>query len=147
MIEYVILENKTSFSEIQSRIRYCSNVFHMYFTYQHKNDYIIIKSFPNVNSKYTFIIGHNYKIVQYLLARKQPIKNIIIISCQIPDSYISKWKAKRIFLSKQNKEKKYYYDGKDWGFDFNITEEELELYNTPEKNILKKIKGIFRRVK
>lgn len=146
MIEFVILKKIFSNDEIKSRIHYCNSVFCLYFTYRIKDNALIISSFPNTAKKYLFIVGHNSDICKYILSKHEFIENLVIISCKIPEFYLNKFSANKIFISNRNSNGNFFYNGKDWGFNFNITEDELDLFNLTAKDIQEKINQIFRRV-
>ena len=147
MIEFVILKRQFWEEEIRSRIHYCNSVFRLYFTYQVNQNFIKINSFPNTETKYLFVIGHNNSICNYLLSREEEVKNVVIISCKIPTIFTNNFRAKRIYASKREGNRNYYYNGKEWGFDFDITEDELDLFNNRSRNIQEKIEAVFSRVK
>lgn len=147
MIEFIVLKGDFSNQEIISRMHYCNNAFHLYFTYEVTANSLVIKSFPKTSVKYLFIVGHNHDICKYLLSKKEQIENVIIISCKVPKNYINKFNAKRIFVSKRESDKNYFYNGKEWGFNFDITEDELDLFNISVKDIQDKVRLLFRRVK
>ena len=146
MIEFVVLKNVFFKKEIQSRMHYCNNAFHLYFTFQIDANSLRIRSFPNTAVEYLFIVGHNNDICKYILNKKDYVKNIIIISCGIPEIYFKKFNAKHIFVSNRNSSKNYFYNGRDWGFNFNITEDELDLYNLNGKDIKEKVNQICKKV-
>lgn len=147
MIEFVILKDKFSETEVQSRMHYCNNAFSLYFMFHKNSNVLIIRSFPRTPVKYLFVVGHNYDVCRYILSINDYIENIIIISCRIPKIYLKIFNAKKIFVSNGNDYINYFYNGIHWGFNFNITEDELKLYNTDENDISKKINRIFMRVK
>ena len=71
---------------------------------------------------------------------------IIIVSCTFPIPNKLKKANKTIYLSKMDDfGNTLIRDGKSYGFEFNITDSELQLYNNSNLNIKDRINKSFRK--
>ena len=92
------------------------------------------------------MIGHYFSVDMYITKNSNIIEceNLIIISCFIHNMNLNKLKkVKRIYASKSENGETKKYIGKDYGFDFKITDSELILYNTKKLEINERIKRAF----
>jgi hypothetical protein len=111
-------------------------------------DFAVFESFPLCNDDLALIYGHNFEIF-FLFERHSTDlkeKNIAIISCEtdIPKGYFLK--NKRVFLDPQRNGKAELLIGTKYGFDFDITDAELRLYNCRIQDPLKKASSVFTRI-
>lgn len=143
-MRYLIHKDKAS--ELLSRKQYIEKVANVWFIKKEDiGSFIVLESMPSTyNSNICIIYGHNYQI-DYLLnvsPHLLPETNLYIISCQ---SIIGKYKAKgkNIYLAPQNHDELNLLDGKQYGFSFDISEVELNLYNCPEKSFRIKLNKCF----
>lgn len=132
----LILDSKME-QELIDRFAYMYDVFHTYMLVNKKTDYYIeSSSFPKNGLEYTFIIGHDSFVIKYLSEHSIDTEKLVIIACGA--KYIAYLNSKNIVCSKIYiaKTKKYFlnvYSGNEVGFNFDITESELDLYNNRKK--------------
>lgn len=107
------------------------------------------QSFPfNHEPNICLIVGHNADVAELLNSESYLVieKNIFIISCAVKykDSY--KAPGKNVYLCKQRNEYVLFRDGKDFNVDFDITDTELDLYNTEAECLLKRFEKCFNKI-
>lgn len=114
------------------------------------SDFLCLKSFPyNINDDICIVYGHNNKT--YELIKNSGIiyeKNVYIIACAI--NYREKYKKidKNVYFSPQDESDTLApYIGDEFGFDFDITDVELNLYNCREKDFRQKLNLCFELLK
>ena len=136
-------------SELSLRCQYLYDVFRLWFIQTGQiGDFVVLESFPLGNDDLALIYGHNFEIV-FLFERHSTDlkeKNIAIISCEanVPKGYFLK--SKRVFLGPQRNGKAELLIGSEYGFDFDITDAELRLYNCRIQGPLKKVSSVFTRI-
>lgn len=135
--------------ELSLRCQYLYDVFKLWFIQTSEiGDFDVLESFPFVNDDIALIYGHNYEVVflfkKYSTKLKE--KNIAIISCEtdVPKGYFLK--NKRVFLAPQREGRAKLLVGEDYGFEFDITDAELLLYNCRIPGTLEKVSSIFTRI-
>ncbi len=151
-MRYLITKSKKS--EFVSRQGYLYDTFSLYFLKKGMiDDFQVFESFPFVKDDILMIYGHNYLISDFFRKNNKSIdeKSIAIISCCEYKKGDYQLKGKNIYLApqrgnKNNKGSAYLFSGKDYGFDFDLTEAEIKLFNSREKEILNKIKSVFIRI-
>ena len=131
------------------RCQYLYDVFKLWFVQTGEiGDFDVLESFPFGNDDLALIYGHNFEIVflfeRYSTELKE--KNIAIISCEtdVPRGYFLR--SKRVFLAPQRGGKAELLIGKEYGFEFDITDAELRLYNCRVQGTLKKVSSVFIRI-
>lgn len=136
-------------SELSLRCQYLYDVFKLWFIQTGEvGDFDVLESFPFVNDDIALIYGHNYEIVflfkKYSTEMKE--KNIAIISCEtdVPKGYFLK--NKKVFLAPQREGRAELLIGEDYGFEFDITDAELLLYNCRISETLEKISSVFHEI-
>ena len=137
--------------EISARKEYLEQTFHFWFVEREPiNSFIVLESFPSTAEKEICIVyGHNYE-VSYLLKNHSiciPEKNIFIISCLTKNKRDFILPGKRTYVAPQkaNERIKLRY-GYEFGFEFDISDVELNLFNSNVKNIYDKLKLSFDRI-
>ena len=136
-------------SELSLRCQYLYEVFALWFVKTSEiGCFEVLESFPFGNDDMMIIYGHNYEIVYFFEEYKKDIveHNIAIISCESYKVRGYRLKGKKIFLAPQRNGQSKLLVGKEYGFDFDITDAELHLYNCKLKEILKKIEAVFTRI-
>lgn len=117
-------------NELADRQRFLYDVFHIYtFVTSHK-DYLELVSVPKEEINICFVVGHNTFAKKILQQEKFEEKNIVTITCQA-NVEISKLPlpGHNLFIAKLNEAGCVRLcSGKDFGFDFDITESEIMLY-------------------
>ena len=108
---------------------------------------VVLKSMPYTAIDLFFIIGHNNSTDNYLKQHYKEIeeKNILIIAC-----YTKKFLSIKLLKNKNvytpiKEEIVEIYSGEDYGFKFDITDEEILLYRNRRKDLEEILNKIFRR--
>lgn len=152
-MRYILLKrrNNNYIKEINSRKDYLYDVFKLWYVKVNETfEYITLQSFPYTTlDDILFLIGHCDAVRDYLLNKKIPEKNIIIVSCYDNSLGIAikKIKSKNIlysFLNNHNRTE--MYDGKEYNFEFaEISKSEILLYNHRNESLKTKIEKSFRK--
>lgn len=132
-----------------SRIKYIFDTFKLNALQKNKDDeFIIIDTFPLEYENIFFIVGHNPKVYNYLEDNIKNIreKNIVAITCNSEKLKKLNREDKNIFVPYESNGLLSSYDGSEYGFDFNITDCELMLYNDKNTNKIDKIKACMKEV-
>lgn len=151
-MKYIITKNNVSSTEIKARIEYIYDLFHIYALKDNINstkDRTILKTIPEDAIDLLMIIGHDRKTDDYIRTNYKKIKenNIVIIACNTSKFFsLNLLKNKNIFLPK-NGGIIDFYDGKNYGFNFNITNEEIILYRNRNEKMELMLKNTFERRK
>ena len=119
--------------ELIARQKYFYETFHLWLIIKSQSDnYIKLVSMPTNCLDILFIIGHNTFVKVYLNCHKINEKRIVAITCDGTIRFSSlKLPGKILYIPYQNEQN--YADllhGKLYGFDFDLTESEILLYNT-----------------
>lgn len=134
-------------NEQELRQQFLFEVFHLWFVKKGKiGDFDIFQTFPfQLYNDILLIYGHNYSIKQLFDTQADAIyeKNIFIISCSLNDNRYYRLEGKNVFLAPQTNRHIFLLRGSEFGFDFDVTESELELYNTQDNNIENKLLSVF----
>ncbi len=130
--------------EIKSRTKYLYDTFHLYFAYCNRNGFYEFVSIPSTINDSIIIYGHNNLVNLYLRDSDIQEKNIYLITCNY--DFIIKFRNKNAFISKLDGNSTNLYDGKDYGFDFPITESELIMYNNKNLKFDEQMNLAFERV-
>lgn len=143
-MRYIVLNNNISDSEIISRLRFIKKITNLYFIPYKKNNYTEFVSIPADINDCLLIVGHNHNVELFLKKEKIPEKIIAIISCKVILPKTTR-KNKEVYVTFKENGLTYYYDGKDWNLDFDVSENELKLINS-SGDIYNRIKKYFRRI-
>lgn len=116
--------------EIHVRQKYLQDVFNLKFTPCNRENYIELVNTQNDVTDICIIIGHNFEVNYILENNIIKENNIAIVTCNF-GLLLNSLKGKNIFLSFTDNDTNccYYVNGQDYGFDFNITQSEIVLYN------------------
>ena len=117
-------------NELADRQRFLYDVFHIYTSVTSHKDYLELVSVPKEEINICFVVGHNTFAKKILQQEKFEEKNIVTITCQA-NVEISKLplRGHNLFIAKLNEAGCVRLcSGKDFGFDFDITESEIMLY-------------------
>lgn len=139
----IFLKDYTNNCKIKERQKYYYEVFGKFAIPYNYNNYTELRLFP-FKKDYLFIYGHNAQVFKYLLENNIEEKNIVLITCYLGDITKVRIKHKNIYYWDEVTD---IFNGKEFGFNFNITGAELYLYNSKENDINIKIKKGFRKVK
>ena len=108
--------------------------------------FVILESFPFGSLKDICVIyGHNFKVDKLLSSYSKDVyeSNVFIFSCKKKDKKDYYMKGKNIYLIPQTDDEAPLLNGACYGFSFNPTETEVNLFNSPEKDVFKKFKQCF----
>lgn len=144
-MRYLLASSNTKEQELRQQFLF--EVFHLwFFKCGNIGDFAILQSFPfNLYDDILIIYGHNYSIQQLIYENSNDIheKNIFIISCSLNDNRNYRIQGKNVFLAPQTNRHIFLLRGSEFGFDFDVTEAELELYNNRDNDILNKLISVF----
>lgn len=141
------LIHETQAGDIPGRNCYLYDIFHLYFLpRKSEGGYISLIPIGTKGPDILFITGHTDQVENYLQAYIQtiPEKTIIVTTC-LPEK-LKKFKNKKDFYV-PNIDGIFCYtrDGKQYGFDFNPSDAELNMYNA-SGTINQKIQAAYRRL-
>ena len=142
-MRYVILKNKVDIEEICFRQEYLYDVFKVYTIPLYKNGIVELKSFPENLFDVLFIFGHNNQVFSYLNTNEPSEENIVLITCYTGPITKFNMSDKKIFYTNNIT---YKLDGKKYGFEYEITDAELNLYNCKNDSLEEKLESCFERV-
>lgn len=146
-MRYLIAENQSK--EIVARQKYLYDTFQLYFVPRNPVDgFIPLVPLGTAELSVIFIVGHYDQVRKYL---KNNIKNIkektiVLITCYASKLKLFKKYEKLWFASTAENELSYCYSGKDYGFDFDITESEIDFYNSSKVEVMERIENSFQRL-
>ena len=149
-MKYLITKSNVSNAEIEARMKYIYDLFHIYTlvdTVNSNKDITILITIPENAVDLFMIVGHDRRTDEYLRANYKSIKekNIVIIACNTSSfSSLKLLKNKNVFIPK-NGGIIDFYDGKNYGFNFNITDEEVILYRNRNEHIEIMLSNTFQR--
>lgn len=141
------LLHQSQINELNGRLLYLFDIFQMYF-YQEKSegDYIPLIPLGTKGPNVLFITGHTKQVENYLdkYIKQIPEPCIVITSCM--GYYFKKFaKTKEIYVPNTCQIFCHLRDGGPYGFEFNISDAELDLYNTTG-NIKRRIQSVYTRL-
>lgn len=138
-------------AETIARTEYLEQTFHLWFIEKGTIDsFIVLESIPlSAESDICLIYGHNYEVAALLKNHRDriPEKNIFIIACltKNPKDFIIP--CKRIFIAPQEKDEGVKLRlGSEFGFKFDISDVELNLFNSRTESIYDKLVLSFKRI-
>lgn len=126
----------------KARMEYLFDIFKIYTLSKEDENFIILEGFPFAFVDVLFIIGHDKLVYEYLEKNFDSIleSNIVVITCNPVLFKIFKGRGKAIFVSKNKNGLTRIYDGKKWGFEFDITDSEIDFYNSKDDDIMEKLR-------
>lgn len=126
------LLHQTQYSELQARQAYLYDAFHMYFLPgKPEGEYIPLMPLGSRLPDVLFITGHADLVCAYLESAIKgiPEKTIVITTCF--GKAFKKYTAnKTIYVPSVTEKYCYFRDGAVYGFGFDISDAELDFYNT-----------------
>ncbi len=136
--------------DCKARIEYISEVTGLYFIEDvsfTNSGYKVFNSIPLLESNIIVIVGHNFRVLAFLKEFKDDIyeSNVVLVSC-----YLKKMRDlieydKNVYISHQTvTNSTETLVGTDYGFDFNPTCSELDLYNS-KGDLLQRIEFSFEK--
>ena len=142
-MKYIVTKRDVSNAEIEARMKYIYDLFHIYTlvdTVNSDKDITILTTIPENAVDLFMIVGHDRRTDEYLRANYKNIKekNIVIIACNTSRfSSLKLLKNKNVFIPKNG--------GIIDGFNFNITDEEIILYRNKNQDIEIMLGNTFQR--
>ena len=140
------LLQKENAAEQKRRLQFLFDVFKIWFVaVGTEESFFVFQSFPfsSWEPDVMLIYGHNYHILPYLMNGSVPEKYIYIISCMDADSNLISIPGKCIYYDSKSESTTNIMYGADFGFDFDITDAELNLYNSKLTNAKEKLNTVF----
>lgn len=139
-MRYLLQKNYQS--EFSSRKDYLYDIFKLWFIQTgEEQDFIVYTSIPSHSySDFLFIVGHNFPVKFLLLDTYISEKNIVAITCDGGCNFKKlRMIDKNLYLPFQNRDNLVdLLSGTKFGFNFDLTESELMLYNSPANLSLEK---------
>ena len=147
-MRYFLQENFNN--ELSARIRFVYDTFHLWVIPKSiKYHFTELVSIPTNCYDLCIIVGHNLLVKHFLTCFDIKEKNIAVITCDYGLN-ISQYTfpGKNIYIAKQNISFARLYKGKEFGFNFDLTESELLLYNIQNTKTLEERLGCcFTKIK
>lgn len=143
---------------LSERQEYLLDVFHAYFlpvevTSTAANGltarFMVLQAFPfSYEPEICIVYGHNYSISVLLNSNDNLVKerNVFIISCEHSSRKAFSIKNKAVYLAPQEDEYAPVLIGDAFGFSFDITDAELNLYNSGKDKPMDKLLDVFTRI-
>lgn len=150
-MRYLIVKPNISEKEILARMEYIYDVFNLYTLKDSLNsaeEIVVLQSIPKTTIDLFMIVGHDRKTDDYMKTHYKEIQenNIVIIACNTSKfKCLDLFKNKNVYIPK-NKNIISSYSGQRYGFDFEITDEEIMLYRNRSKDIEKMLKNTLERI-
>lgn len=122
--------------ELSHRRAYLYDTLCLWFTVtQDETNNIVLTSMPNtIYGSVLFIVGHNTFVKRYLDSSVITEERVVAITCDgVCDFKSLELQGKELYLPFLNE--KGYADlliGKNYGFDFDLTESEIQFFNAPK---------------
>lgn len=142
-MRYIILKSNVSFKELKSRQEYLYDVFKIYTLPFYYDNCIELKSIPENYGDVVFINGHNNQVYNFLNVKEPKEHDIVMITCYYGLIKKIKFSGKDMFFTSSITDT---LNGKEYGFDFEITNSEIDLYNCHYTSVRDKIIYSFERV-
>ena len=138
-------------SELSARKEYLKDTFHLWFTENgFLGSFIVLESFPKFSGDNICIIyGHNSEVANLLKNhwKEIPEKNIFIIACLTKNLNDFVVPCKRTFIAPQEKSEGIKLRlGSEFGFDFDISDIELHLFNNRTESAYEKLTLTFEKI-
>ena len=133
-------------AEQKLRLQFLFDVFKIWFIpIGAEGNFIVFQSFPfsSWESDILLIYGHNYRILSYLKNGSPPECHIYIISCLDAFSNRISIPGKYLYFDAESEHITELLYGADFGFDFDVTDAELNLYNSKRLNAKEKLDSVF----
>lgn len=145
-MKYIHLET-ISEGEKRHRERYLRDTFNLFFIEVKRNKYVEFVSLPSDANNCMLIYGHNKDVNSFLKQNIVNEKIIMLVTCNVNLSIPSKYKSKKIYISKSSNNVTNYYDGEKYGFHFDVTDSELLLFRYRKSSFEEQINKSFEKVK
>lgn len=144
-MRYLLHESQRG--ELVGRQQYLYDVFRTYFLPgKPEGGFIPLEPVGTVSLDVLFITGHANYVGDYLKSRIKSIpERIIVITSCMGRTFRKHIANKAIYVPDIRKDLCYLRSGKPYGFDFNISDAELNFYNS-SGSILERIQSAYDRL-
>lgn len=145
-MRYLLHESQRQ--ELSGRCEFLYDIFHLYFLPRtSEGRYIPLIPLGSTNYDILFITGHVNQVEEYLSTHIKNIPEMIIVATTcLPQNLRKYTNQKKIYVPDINGQYCYYHDGQPYGFRFNLTDSELNFYNSTG-DIFTRIKSGYRLLK
>lgn len=129
---------------------YLYQVFHQYFVETDRTSkYIELSNFPTTTGDVLFVYGHCGWVIEFFLAQKHQVtERIKVINSCYPQKVLPfLLPIQNVYYSKVNSRgEDHLRDGTAFGFDFDITDSELDLFNARHLPLMQQIQSAYVKV-
>lgn len=147
----VLIQSGARSEEIIGRKKYLYDIFKLYYVNNMSfnngfNGFILLESFPKQEYDIMILKGHYDVVYNYLLSNNKHIyeHTIVVITCYPEKFKKLRMHDKKLYFPKVDlKGKAILYSGIEFGFNFDITDSEIDLYNNKNDSICKRIEESF----
>lgn len=139
---------KSQDAEIHGRQEYLYDIFHLFFLpHESNDDYIQLIPVGCIGPDLLFIIGHNDQVLIFLTNNIDSIQesSIVVTSC-FAEKLIGISYKKKLYVPITEDSICRIRPGKPYGFDFDITDAELRLYNS-SGTIIERVNKCYRLIR
>lgn len=140
-----LLHKERAFEQ-RLRLQFLFDVFRVWFVpLGAEEDFIVFQSFPFSTWEPDILLmyGHNSEIVSYLKKARSPECQIYIISCLDAFSTRISIPGKYLYFDAKSEHTTVLLRGFDFGFEFDVTDAELNLYNSKLLTAKEKLDSVF----
>ena len=145
MIRYVLLPSRIA--ERAARQDYLCEALHRYFVLQPGlGNSVELRSFPFSPIQYTFLCGHNYEVDQYLQNHRDSISGEILVIISCTPLLLRKrhpWIRGAYFCKVDHDGYANTRYGNAFGFNFDVTDSEINFYNSDKTNLDARLQSCF----
>ena len=142
-MRYVIIKNNVGMNEIRSRQSFLYDIFKVYTIPYFYGDYVEMKSIMSTTYDVVFVFGHNNLVFDYLCNNMADESNIVLLTCYSDSITAYRCDNKTIFHTSKITD---LLSGIEYGFNHDITDEEINLYNCKKITLDDKLNECFERV-
>ena len=142
-MRYVILKSNISYREIKSRQEYLYDIFKVYTIPFYSKDSLELKSMLESTYDVLFVCGHNNQVLDYLEKNIPVESNVVLITCYIGPIRQLKLRDKNIFYTSKITD---IISGEEYGFNYDVTYEEINFYNCKKVLLEEKLSECFERI-
>ena len=144
-MRYVLPESQKS--EITGRLEYLYDVFHLFFVPSEVEDgWISLLPFGKSQDDILFIVGHSKQVIGYLDKNIDSItESVVVVTTCFPRKLYRFGRKKNLYVPNITGCECTLYQGSSYGFDFPITDAELDMYNATG-DIIERIRAGYRKV-
>ena len=141
------LLHKTQWGELPARQKYLYDVSHLYFCPGNpEGQFIPLNAIGTNRPSVLFVTGHTNSVNEYLMNSIDSIPERIIVITSCIGHLFRKYSAKKeIYVPNSTQPLCLLRDGQQYGFGFDISDAELNLYNS-SGSIIERIQSAYIRL-